>query len=717
MDASGFFSDSWHVVAARRYAVRPDCRVHRQVWRNQRWHVLRDPYTNRFYRVTPRAWEFLRQLDGRAPLDAVWQRNLTVAPAETPGQDEIVRWIGELTQAGLLQSDQPSQRLPALQHDRKQRSRERGASLLNFLFVRVPLWDPNRLLNQLAPIGALMLNRWGALLWALLIATGLIAVAGRTEELRGQTEGLLAADNLGWLYLAWLGVKLFHELGHGMFCKRFGGEVHTLGAMLLVFTPVPYVDATSAWGFRERWQRVLTGAGGMIFELAVAAVAAVIWAHTHDDLLHQLCYNVMFISSVSTLLFNANPLLRFDGYYILCDLFDLPNLASRSQRQLQYVAERFLFGCRTARPATTERKEAAWLCTYGIASTLYRLLILAFIIDFVAGAFLGLGIVLAIAAGVFWFILPVARFIRYALTEPRLAGRRVRVASVLGAIAAGAIGLLAFVPVEDGFTAEGLLVAGSHRTLLAPVDGWVAGVSARSGQDVAAGQPLLRLENRARQLGHARGLAALDEIGFRILQAQDQGPSFLDTLQASRRGKQQEVAQIRADLDALEIRAPIEGRLQVPLTADLLGRFVQKGAALGAIYDFSTMHFEAVVAQTEASRLFEQTLPGARVKIVGQPGTVLTGAVREIKPAEKTTLPSASLGLAAGGNILTNPRDPRGLAARDPYYSVTVQLDERPDLPRIHSLRGRVRFGFPPRPLGHQLYRKLRQLLLDRYQT
>ncbi len=714
MDATGLFSDSWHLVAARTYAVRPDCRVHRQVWRNQRWYVLSDPYTNRFYRLPPRAWEFLRQLEGRQTLDAVWQRSLTAAPVATPGQEEVVRLIGQLTQAGLLRSDQPSPQLPALQRDQKRRSQELRSSVLNFLFLRIPLWDPNRLLNRLLPLSSWVLNRWGAMLWLLLIGAGLVSLTGRVDELHGQSAGLLAADNLAWLYLCWVGVKLFHELGHGLFCKKFGGEIHTLGLMLLVFTPAPYVDATAAWGFRERWQRVLTGAGGMIFELTVAAVAAVIWAHTYDDLLHQVCYNVMFISSVSTVLFNANPLLRFDGYYIFCDLLDLPNLAQRSLRQLQYLAEKFLFGCRHAVAVAATRREAVWLSVYGLLSSLYRLLILVYILAYIAGVFLGLGLILAVLAGVFWLVVPVARFVRYALVDPRFNRNRRRVVGVLTAITVSIIVLVGIVPVEDGFTAEGVMVAGSYRPLITPVDGWVAAVSVRPGQTVAAGTPLLRLENPARQQDRVRGLAALDEIRSRILQAQDQQPSYLDTLRASEQGKRRELAEIEADLDALNIVAPIPGRLQLPLAVNLTGRFLERGTPLGALYDFSTLHFEAVIEQAEASRLFEQAPLSARVKIAGQAEIVLRGTILEIHPAEKSALPSASLGLAAGGNIQTNPHDPKGLTAREPYVAVTLRLEDAAGLPRIHSLRGRVRFSFPARPLGHQLYRKFRQVLLDR---
>jgi len=144
--------------------------------------------------------------------------------------------------------------------------------------------------------------------------------------LKEQGQSVLAPDNLVLLYVGLILAKAVHEFGHAMACRRFGGEVHVMGIMFMVFTPMPYVDVTSAWAFRSRWQRILVGGAGMLTELFLAALATFIWANTGAGTLHSLTYNMMFVASVSTVLFNANPLMRFDGYYILADLLDIPNL-------------------------------------------------------------------------------------------------------------------------------------------------------------------------------------------------------------------------------------------------------------------------------------------------------------------------------------------------------------------------------------------------------
>lgn len=175
----------------------------------------------------------------------------------------------------------------------------------------------------------------GLILWLLLIGAGLYFVVGNLDELIHQSTDILAPDNLVLLYLSIILIKICHEFGHAFACKRFGrlsgtgGQVHLMGVMFLVFIPLPYVDASSAWVFRKKWHRAVVGMAGVIVEMAGAAVAAIVWANTSTGTLHIIAYNVMFVASVSTLIFNANPLLRFDGYYVLSDLLEIPNLSRR----------------------------------------------------------------------------------------------------------------------------------------------------------------------------------------------------------------------------------------------------------------------------------------------------------------------------------------------------------------------------------------------------
>ena len=219
---------------------------------------------------------------------------------------------------------------------------------MNVLFPRFPLWDPDRFLLRWMPIIRPILSKIGVLVWLLVVGFAIAALTSHVSDLQEMASHSLDPSNWPFLWATFVGIKLIHELGHAFACRRFGGEVHELGVMFLVFMPAPYVDASTAWGLPSRWQRMFVGAGGMIAELFVAALMAFVWINTTGDLfLHQLAYNTMLIASVSTVIFNANPLLRYDGYYILSDFLEIPNLSQKAKDYSLGLIQRHLFGVKT----------------------------------------------------------------------------------------------------------------------------------------------------------------------------------------------------------------------------------------------------------------------------------------------------------------------------------------------------------------------------------
>ena len=215
----------------------------------------------------------------------------------------------------------------------------------------------------------------GLIVWLLVVGMGGYLVLSNSTELFAQSQGLLAPSNLIYLYLCLFFLKIFHELGHAAMTKRFGGEVHVMGVMFLVFTPLPYMDASSSWAFRNKWHRVLVGAAGMIVELFFASVAAWFWVYSGDEVVRSLAFNIMMIGSISSLFFNGNPLTRLDSYYILSDWLEIPNLAERAKRQWFYGIERFCYGVKDIFPPSHSFMEGFWLLLYGLMSFLYRILI------------------------------------------------------------------------------------------------------------------------------------------------------------------------------------------------------------------------------------------------------------------------------------------------------------------------------------------------------
>lgn len=326
--AGNFLSDSWYLVAGLRPSLREHARVARQRFRGKSWYVVYDPLTNRSHRFSPSAWWLAAQLNGARSVDQAWQDAMTELGDAAPSQDEVIHLLSQLHAADLLVSEASPESDELLDRRRRMMRPKWVAGLLNPTSVRMPVVDPDRFLERTMPWVRPLLGRAGLVLWLSMVLPAVFLAAEHWGALTGNlADRLLSTGNLLGLALVFPFVKLLHELGHGYAVKAQGGEVHEAGIMLLVFAPVPYVDASASTAFRSKWYRAFVASAGMMTELLLAALALYAWLALEPGLARTVAYNVMIIAGISTLIFNGNPLLRYDGYYILCDLIEIPNLA------------------------------------------------------------------------------------------------------------------------------------------------------------------------------------------------------------------------------------------------------------------------------------------------------------------------------------------------------------------------------------------------------
>ncbi|MCB1086501.1 MAG: M50 family metallopeptidase, partial [Verrucomicrobiae bacterium] len=501
------FSETWHRIARARVSLRPSVRTRRVHFRGERWHVLEDPFSNQFYRVRPAAYDFLARLDGRRTVEECWLESLEVHPDEAPGQEEVVQLLAQLFHGNLIRSDLSPDSAAAFQRFRKRRHREIKTNLQSILFSRLPLLDPDPFLKRTLPFASWLFNKFGLVLWLGVIGAAIKVAIDHWPELTSSSQSVIAPGNLPLLYVSLAFIKLIHELGHGYACRRFGGEVHVLGIMLLVFTPVPYVDASASWRFRSKWQRVVVASAGVYVELLMASVAVFVWASTGSGLVHSIAFNLIFIASVSTILFNVNPLLRFDGYYILSDLIGVPNLNQRANRQWKHLLEHTGFGIRRSVSPANSWREAAFYLIWGAAAWVYRLFLFAGILLFVADRFLLLGILIAITGVITWVFVPLFRGIDFLARNSRLERHRSRAIGVTLAIIAVVVTPLCLIPFPHSFSAPGILRSVDYNVVFTESPGTVSEIRVHSGKTVSKGETVVALINPALEL-EARGLAA-----------------------------------------------------------------------------------------------------------------------------------------------------------------------------------------------------------------
>ena len=710
------FSESWYRVANQRVTLRAGVRVRRQNFRGERWFVLENPFTNEFYRMRPAAYEFVARLRSDRTVGDVWQECLDRSPDDAPGQESVIQMLSQLYLFNLLHYDTASDVAALFSRQKKREQREFRSRLLNIMFMRFPLLDPDRFLVRTLPFVGRLISPIGALLWLLVVGLGVKTVIDHFPALREQGQSVLTPSNLPLLYLGLMLIKTLHEFGHAYFCRKYGGEVHAMGVMLMIFTPVPYVDATSSWSFRERRKRVMVGLAGMIVELFVAAIAAMIWARTGNGVVHSLAYNIMFVASVSTVIFNINPLLRFDGYYILSDLVGIPNLTQRAGKQLRFLCERYLFGLKKERSPATRRSEAAWLSGYGVVSGVYRLFVFGGILLAIGDHFFLIGLVMAAVCFISWVTVPLIRFVRYLAADPRLERQRPRAIAASLAILAFALILLQVIPFPSRFRAPGVVQATAWSEVITGTSGQVAELLSIPGSRVRAGQPLVRLVNPELELELRQAGSAMQEVDSRIRLAMSGTGADIRPLQQRLLALSNRLDKLRFDQSSLVLTSRQEGLWVAPELKDAVRRWIPRGTRLGILVDPSSFRFTATVLQEDVDALFARHISGAEVRLQGQAGTVLKVARWQTIPGAQRTLPSPSLGWKGGGDVEVAADDPHGQKAAEPFFEVRAELDPTTAVALLHGRSGKIRFDLEAEPLLPRAIRRLRQLLQKRYQ-
>jgi putative peptide zinc metalloprotease protein len=690
------FHDSWHELASRRFLLPPYLQSFTRYWHQELWYLLVDPYTGNSWRVSSAAWLFLQRFDGRMTLEEVWQKSLTEDAENTPGQVEVVGLLAQLSREGMLSGSGARNVESFFATQSKSEKKTKWSRFFNFLFLPIPLWDPDYFLRRLSLLSRLIFSLSGFLLWLTVILAGLLAVFSRYDDLFRSFEGFLSVENLIWLYVCWAVIKFVHEMSHALCCRHFGGEVHTMGIMLLVFVPIPYMDASSAWQIRERGKRALIGAAGMLAEFFMAALAALLWAFTDAGAVHNIAFNIMFIASVSTLVFNINPLLRLDGYYILSDLTDVPNLHQSAFRCLKKLFSRFILGVDCSL-SEFSRRELCLLPIFAISSGIYRFMVFSLILFVLSDKFLGLGLVLAALALIFWLFPLLYKVISFFAFDSFTARRRLRSLSVFFLVSGMLFALLFHLPFPAGFSAQGQVKGADENAILTESSGFVQKIHVQSGDFVRQGDIILSLQN-ADLLFEAQLLTAEireQELRLSMLVTENQG--FRPGLKTGLSALKERRLELKKQLSALQLRANQDGIIFFPDSRKISGGWLPKGTAVARIFRAQEYEFQAVVPQEEMAGLLGQENPQLLVRLHGNAEKTFPAVMKSFQP----------------GNSAKSPEE--GSNTLEPYFLVNATIKNSPAQLLKHNQRGIIRFRYPPSPIGYSLIRQLKQLLQRRY--
>ena len=526
------------------------------------------------------------------------------------------------------------------------------------------------------------------------------------------SDRMFSAEGLISMLLVFPLVKFLHEMGHAVAVKSGGGAVHEMGIMLLVLLPVPYVDASAASMFRSRWRRVGVGAAGMLVETFIASLALYAWIELQPGVLRAACYTTMVVAGVSTVLFNGNPLLRYDGYYMLADAIGVPNLSGRAVRHWAWLSQKLLFGAKQPAPATVPG-ETKWLIVYAPLSFIARTAVMVTIVMTLANRFFAVGVILAVWTAGVGLVWPMMRALWAVFAGPGLARQRRRAVGVtlagLGALAA----VVAFVPFPLHTVAEGVVWLPEESLVRAGGDGFVERLAVAPGAAVVPGQIVLTSADPDRSAS-----VWVERAKVEALTRQYASEQFSDRVKGSITGRELEVEQSKlADAERrvaeLVSRSRATGNFVVSKPNDIPGRYYKRGEVLGYVIPPDLRIARVLVAQADVD-LVRRHFVDASVLAAGDLGRSFPARmVREV-PAASDELPSKALALEGGGAQPTNPRDRDAPRTLERLFQFDLEI---PPEAASAASGGHVwvRFDHGSEPLALQAWRRLRQLFLTHF--
>lgn len=710
------FSNSWYRVADLKPRLRAHTAIHRQVFRGKLWYVLQDHQTGHFHRLSPIANLMLSLMDGRRTVRDIWEAAGSKSQDYPPTQDETIHLLSQLHASDLLQGEIPPDFNEMAERSEKAEQRRLIQRLRSPLAMRIPLFDPDRILNLALPLVRPLFTVWGFLAWLALVLTGLVLAILHWPELTTDVaDRVLATENIALVMAVYPIIKSLHELGHAFATKVWGGEVHEVGVMLLVFIPVLYVDASASTAYRQKHRRIIVGAAGILVETTLAAIAVIVWIYASPGVGRTVAFNVILIGGVSTILFNGNPLLRFDGYYIFSDLIEVPNLSTRSNAYFFYLIQKYLFKIENLDTPVAEPGEAKWLIGYAVLSTVYRMFVSFGIALFLSTRMMVIGIVMAIWALTTIVVFPLFKGVKFLATSPRLRGQRKRAFWVIGGLVAAAWILLFIIPLPYATVAEGVVIVPDKAEVRARTEGFVVKVLATPGSTVPQGQPLVALNDPTLDAQVSVIAAQLEETRMRLDAVRQVDRVQAEMFQEQVTDLADKLASFRARRRDLTVVANQAGRFVIADAEDLPGRYIKRGELLGYVISTSNTVVRVVVPQSDVDLIHKGTTRVEAHLVEDLKQAIPARILREV-PAAQQNVPSLALTTRGGGSIALNPSNTKNPEALFSLFLFDIELLKNIQM-QTQGARVYVRFVHGDTAVGWRIMRSLRQFFLGSFRV
>lgn len=690
--------------------------------------VVKDPLTLHYTWLDETEHAILNLLDGTVTLQGLLSNVHELSPEHAITADDLGPFVQSLAGHQLIRQLGPGDSMRLGGAQRQPLWQRLVQPLFQLMRIQIPLLNPSRWLTAALPaVSKLSHPVVLKLATGLVLAASLLAVL-RLRDLKSALPSLqefLGPQNMILMLLVFLAVKVLHEAGHAFTARYFGAECNECGVMLMVFTPVLYTNVTDSWMLPRR-QRLLVTAAGIAVELVIASVCIFLWWQAAPGLLKSILLNTILMCSVNTLLFNGNPLLRFDGYFVLADLLRIPNLAGRSSAVVRETALQLMTG-RSEGSHETGRTHVV-LLVYGVLSMAYRVFLTLAILQLVRHVteewhlqLLGSLLTMSILSG--FVVLPVFQFLKRIFDRDTMVDYDRKAWSRLGVVGVAGLALL-FIPLPRSVVAPAF-VQSTAEPVYATLPGSL-NPERQYGESVTAGVTLASLHNpdllRTKQRLSGRVLELEQQLQALTLNAATANSELIPTLQESVSGAQSALQKFEFEWQKLTVRSPGSGTFFPPpavavqeridltqfwdgtaVTKRNTGAWIGRGTLLGYVGGDSDVELLACVSEDDVEFLSA----GQAVQFLPASGgaTSIAGVVKNVATLSSSTLPTN----LAVSQLISGRPTADGVAAVEVTYLVTVSLDKDNTVPAALYSVGHVRIQTRASTVFRRIQRYLRQ--------
>ncbi len=717
---------------------RHDLEVQETLYQGEKSWVLKDPVALKYFRLQAPEYMAFQMIDGVNSYAAIKLHLENQFPEMELRIEDVYALVTSLHKSGLLLSDAAGQDQPLTDRRNKELKQKATKLLMSAMSLKLPGVDPERFLNWLYPKVSWLFSKWITAILAVVCTCALLLVLSNLEDFYRRLpefSQFFNINNLLFMASILIVTKSIHELGHGLMCKHFGGECHEIGFMFLVMTPAMYCNTSDSWTLPNKWHRIAIGAAGMYVEVILAAFATFLWWYTQPGFAHYLALNVMFLCSFSTLVFNANPLLRYDGYYMLSDYLEIPNLSQKSNMALVDQLKVHCLGMKPNRSRLMPQQGLVSFAIYSVASFLYRWFVMLAIFWFLIQMFrpYGLEIVghMLIAISMIGMVVipmyKVAKFFAWPGRFREVKTFRFLTTCVLVLMLAWA---LFSIPVTHHVTASFVTRPVDAQMVYATAPGTLTEVAFRPGDKVNAGQQIARLESIDLQIETERLRGQSEQLSASIASYRAMTGMSLTNARL--------IAETKMKLDEVERQIELQDKVKghlisvaqrdgvilpppniparpydsssrqlktwsgTPLDQENENLFVEPGTLICMVGDPEKM--KATLAVEQSERALVEVGQTVRLMLDELPGVELEGTVDFISQDPMTSV-ARELSQNNGGGIATRVSANGEEVPMLTWYEVAVTIENQPDYSVMTGFRGTAKIKTSNMPLGDRLIR------------